>query len=508
MPEPAPWVRRGQLLLTTGFAWPAKPAQQRQQVRLLNGRGLAAMALAVPRYHEHFSAAARREADSCGLPLLEVPFAVPFAQITEELHRAIIAEQYNIIGRSEEIHRALTRAAARGADLKELARSLGELIGRSVSFEDPNARILGEYVLASPNRDRALSPGASSSGAQQRVEPGPAQRVKLLDELRTSEAWLRIAAMPEIGLSARVGFPIRLGAEFVGGVWIMEGTTALSELDNRAAEHAALVAALHVAHQRELAGTEARLGYASFLSLLEAETDDAQTLDRARLLDFDPDGLQRVAIAVVLEALPLNREGFLRRERVASAVRNSLQSAGARPLLTTSLNYVAFLIPDGIDATNILHGLGDDTSALVVGRAYTGMHGVRRSYREAQSLLNYRGGARLRFFEEALVPRVLMGDSGAREAFVDDLFGGLSGRKGGPTLRAALLAFAGAGFHFKQTALNLGIHQNTLRYRLARAVEATRLDLADPENRFRLQLAVHVLEFLNNGTAETCTKGT
>ena len=50
----------------------------------------------------------------------------------------------------------------------------------------------------------------------------------------------------------------------------------LSELDMRAAEHAALVAAVHVAHQRELAMTEARLGYASFLSLLEAGDDETE----------------------------------------------------------------------------------------------------------------------------------------------------------------------------------------------------------------------------------------
>ena len=105
MPDPAPWVRPGQLLLTTGFAWPQSDGAQREQIRQLTDAGLAAMALAVPRYLEHFTRAARDEADRRGLPLLEIPFEVPFAQITEELHRAIIAEQYRVIERAEEIHR-------------------------------------------------------------------------------------------------------------------------------------------------------------------------------------------------------------------------------------------------------------------------------------------------------------------------------------------------------------------------------------------------------------------
>ncbi len=138
MPDPAPWVRPGQLLLTTGFAWPQGEREQREQIGALTERGLAAMALAVPRYVDHFTAAAIAEADLRGLPLLEIPFEVPFAQITEELHRAILAEQYRVIERSEAIHRELTRAATTGTDLGDLARTLGGLIGRAITFEDPN----------------------------------------------------------------------------------------------------------------------------------------------------------------------------------------------------------------------------------------------------------------------------------------------------------------------------------------------------------------------------------
>jgi purine catabolism regulator len=174
-----------------------------------------------------------------------------------------------------------------------------------------------------------------------------------------------------------------------------------------------------------------------------------------------------------------------------------LGAAGARPLLTAQLNHVAFALPDGIDPAVIVDALGDDGVTLVVGRAYAGTSGVRRSYREARSLLNYASGARVRTFEEALVPRVLMGDQAARDAFLEDLFGQLKTRKGGETLKRALLALAASGFNFKETAQTLGIHPNTLRYRLSRAVDATQLDLEDPDVRFRLQLAIRLLEFLD-----------
>src|ERR1700680_808435 len=74
MPDPAPWVRPGQLLLTTGFAWPSNAAHVRQLIRLLKERGWAAMGLAVPGYLQKFTDAALDEADTLDLPLLEIPF--------------------------------------------------------------------------------------------------------------------------------------------------------------------------------------------------------------------------------------------------------------------------------------------------------------------------------------------------------------------------------------------------------------------------------------------------
>jgi PucR family transcriptional regulator, purine catabolism regulatory protein len=493
MPDPAPWVRPGQILLTTGFAWPTQEREVRALIRLLCERGLAAVGLAVPGYLTKFSDAAREEADRLNLPLIEIPFDIPFASVTEELHRTILAEQYKIIERSEQIHRALTRAAAEGSNLGDLARTLGELLERSVTFEDPDGKLLAYYEAGAhddPVRRQTLADAQSPAHMQEAL-----QASGLLEQIRTSAGPLRVPAMPEIGLTPRVVCPIRLGAELVGLVWIIEGDAKLSELDFRAAEHAALVAAVHFAHQRELATTEARLGYASFLSLLEAEGDDPQAIERARLLGFETDGRHRVGICVIPEPLPLSREGFLRRERVAAQLASALRAAGTQPLLTASLNYVTFLLPNGVDQTAVWSGLEDDSVTMVLGRSHTGTQGARRSYREAQSLLGYPDGARVRRFEDALVPRVLMGDAGAHEAFVDHMLGPLRTRKDGKALEDVLLALARHGFNLKVTSEALKIHLNTLRYRLAKALEALRLDLDDPDTRFQLQLAARILDF-------------
>jgi PucR family transcriptional regulator, purine catabolism regulatory protein len=494
MPDPAPWVRTGQLLLTTGFAWPTQERDIRSLVRLLAGKGLAAVGLAVPGYLKKFPETARAEADRLNLPLIEIPFEIPFAQITEELHGAILAQQYSVIERSEHIHRALTRAAAEGSSLSDLARTLGELLGRSVTFEDPEGKLLASFSKANdaqdPIRRQTLEEQQSPAHLTVALESAG-----FTSEIRRSSGAIRIPAMPELGLDTRVVCPIRLGSELAGLVWIIEGENELSELDLRAAEHAALVAAVNIAHQRELSTIEARLGYASFLSILEGEDDHPQAIERARLVGFEPSGSHRVGICVIPEPLPLAREGFLHRERVAAHLTSLLKAAATKPLVTATLNRVVFLLPQGVDAQSLWSGLDDRSLRIVLGRAHPGTAGARHSYREAQSLLTYLDGSTVRIFEEALVPRVLMGDASAHDAFIDHVFGKLRKRKDGATLEAVLRALAKHGFSLKSTAKALGIHQNTLRYRLGKALEVLRLDLSDPEARFALQLAAKILDF-------------
>lgn len=494
MPDPAPWVPGGYFLLTTGLSWPKTAAAQRSLIAALADRGIAGVGLAVPRYVAAFSKAERDAADRAGLPLVEIPFEIPFAGITHELHRAIMAEPYRVIDRAEQIHHALMRAASRESTLEDLARILCPLIGRSVTLEDPGGKVLAHCSID----DRA---DAVRRETLERSQTPPTMMAALaasgLDkQLRASEKPIRVAAMPEIGLAARVACPIRLGAELVGVVWILEGDEPLAELDHRAAEYAALVAAIHVAHQRELASLEASLGYASVLSLLESESDPSPAAqERVRLLGFDPERAYRVAIVLLPEEMPLGREGFLRRDRVAQRGGAFLKRHGAERLVSAVLNRVPLLLPDDVPLGALLTALDDPTLTVVAGRSYRGTAGARRSYREALSLIAHRNRKAACNFDDVLVPRVIAGDGEARRTFMHDWLAPLLAQRGGVGLAQAVLGLARTGFHMRETALALGIHQNTLRYRLNRAADVLGVRFDDPETRFALQLLGRLLEF-------------
>lgn len=494
MPDPAPWVPEGYFLLTTGYGWPKTSHAQTKLIAALAAGGIAGVGLAVPRYIGAFSPEERDAADRVFLPLVEIPFEVPFARVTEELHRAIAAEPYRVIERAEQIHRALMRAASREATLDDLARILCPLIGRSVTFEDPHGKLLAHCSIddrADDIRRETLEFAQTPPAMLRALESWGLDR-----RLRVSDLPIRVPAMPDIGLAARVACPIRLGAELAGIVWIIEGDEPLSELDHRAAEYAALVAAMHVAHQRELASLEASLGYASVLSLLESESDLAPAAqERVRLLGFDSQRWYRAAVVLLPEETPLGRDAFLRRDRVAQRARRALRPYGCERLVSISLNRVPMLVPKDVKLPELLAALDDPELAVVAGRAYTGTDGARQSYREAISLIRYRNRKPACDFDDVLIPRVIAGDREARRVFLSDLLVPLRAQRGGEALVEAVLALARGGFRMRETAEALAIHPNTLRYRLNRAAEALQTDFELPDVRFALQLAARILEF-------------
>ncbi len=495
IPDPLPWVGPGQLLLTTGISWPRPEAEQRRLVRELAERGLAGVALAVPQYLAHFPSAALTEADAVGLPLVELPWEVPFNTVTRAVNSAIMLEQLRVIEQAAVIHKELTQAAATAGSLQDLADTLGGLIDRDITFEDPEGKLLASWSVSSePDavRRATLDGGRTPAAVLRHLESAG-----YLQRIRHSTGPVRIPAEAELSLAGRVVCPIWLHGELVGTVWIVEGEKELSDLHLRAAEHAATVAALHVASQRQVAMVELRLGATFLDALLEGRLEaGAYSQERARLLGFDPDASYRVGVVSLPLGLPLSREDVVRRDKVAEGIRQRLSVRGGVAVTSTRLNRVVFLLPSrpgaGV-AFSAVAGCG-----VALGREHSGNEGVRRSYQEALAIVDQVPSGEVRLYEERLIERVLRGDSEARQAFLQQVFGPLEAVRGGRVLVASLVALSEDGFQQRRTAARLHIHPNTLRYRLDRAGDILKVDLNGPEVRFQIQLAARLMSLGDN----------
>jgi len=475
-PEMAEWVRPGQLLLSNGYSWPEEPAAQTRLVEALSERGLVGVVLSVPHFMTHFPPATIQAAQRCGLPLLELPWEINFAQVTEDILARIVSHQARVIERSERIHRELTSVALSAEGLGDIAQALAALVGRTVEFTDADGVSL---CGAGDDHEGGVLRGAIGEWVGQE---------RAARELQRSQTALRFPLLGG-GATSALGCGIRIRGELAGMVWLSMGVVPASDLDARAAEHASVVAALHLSHQRELSLQEARLGYAFVDSLLEGRfVASASTLERAKLSGWEPEGAYRVCTVLLDEPLPLSREGFVARERWSERLRHQLESMGIAPLIALTLNQVNFLLPASTSPEDVWQALGDHRAALAVSRVWKGPTGMATGAADAAGLVPLLRPGKVHHFDELLFDRVLLGDAKARETFLERIVGPLRDQRRGESLLETLQVLADEGFQLVQAARRLGIHVSTLRYRTEK-IEAL-LGRSLDEGEFRLQLQV------------------
>ncbi|WP_342510965.1 PucR family transcriptional regulator ligand-binding domain-containing protein [Sporosarcina sp. FSL K6-1522] len=75
------WIKRGELLLTTGYVFKDDEQAQITMIRELSKKGCAGLAIKVKRFLSVFPSEMIQEANRCGLPLLEIPDETPLSDL-------------------------------------------------------------------------------------------------------------------------------------------------------------------------------------------------------------------------------------------------------------------------------------------------------------------------------------------------------------------------------------------------------------------------------------------
>jgi DNA-binding PucR family transcriptional regulator len=97
--DPTPWLRGGELLLTTGLQlMGAKP--QREFVERLAEREIAGLGFGTGFVHKKVPAAILNTARKRDFPLFEVPYELPFIAVTERVFAQLLDERYELLQRN------------------------------------------------------------------------------------------------------------------------------------------------------------------------------------------------------------------------------------------------------------------------------------------------------------------------------------------------------------------------------------------------------------------------
>lgn len=140
--DPTPWLLGAEVIMTAGLAVPRTAGGQRAYLERLDDAGVSALALSaqlhMPPLHDAFFDAA----EDRGFPVLEVPLAVPFIAVSQEVAASVQEDARHRLGAQLQVFGSLRWLVAEDLDTPALLRRLESLSGYDVYLCTPQGRPL------------------------------------------------------------------------------------------------------------------------------------------------------------------------------------------------------------------------------------------------------------------------------------------------------------------------------------------------------------------------------
>lgn len=419
-------------------------------------------------------------AEESGIALLAAEQAMSWSQLAAVVYGLVLEGQDTESGRGP-------------TDLFTVADSVAREVDAPVTVEDHHSRVLA-YSSSQYGADRARTETILGRTVPSEIRDALVS-YGVFEHLATSDEPLFVPASAEVGLDGREVIAVRAGRTMLGSIWV-EVSEPLDARRRAALVAGTSTAALHLLRVRASADLERQFESDCVTRLLDGDTDTLALLGRLGLPHGSGDNLRVITIRSRTEDA----------EQAAALLtfeRATLGFGWARPGRSALLgNTVYTIMPGAADPTSALRWVDELVSALPADTATSaGVGGpaaaseLLTSRREAEESLAVHalrpsGRTALAYddsWEEILLVRL----RGAANAGREPSRGPLAelrthdeqhGTRFVPTLHAWLRAQGDLG----GAAAELGVHRNTVRYRMQQMSRAADLGLDDPDRRVAL----------------------
>lgn len=143
LPDIASMLRGGELLLTTGVAFPDSDADLAVLIERLAAVGSAALVVELGRrWTDELPLAMRQAADEHALPLVELRREIPFVEVTEAVHARVADAQLAQLRASEQLHRTFNELTVEGAGIAEVMRQTARVARTPIVLENLTHQVL------------------------------------------------------------------------------------------------------------------------------------------------------------------------------------------------------------------------------------------------------------------------------------------------------------------------------------------------------------------------------
>lgn len=413
-----------------------------------------------------------------------------------------IARQNHGLKRATVLDERLTELVVDGADLQTITLTLAELMGKPCALHSVDGVRLS-----------AAAPPGADDGILPRLLERPFCDVSYVREAIVACEERRgalVGPFVEAGLPHRFLLaPVGDGGNRVGTLVVMEHHSRFNSTDLMVVRRAATLVGLHVKMERAAVEADANAGASLAGELLRGNPDTAMLRRRAEHLGIDLEAPRRVCVLRTREAgaATLNPHAALAAFLAVDPARP--------PIVTAQGNDVAVLLPvaadDGSEASatafeqlvqHVCEALGEGSVLAGISTPCTGPRGYVRGYADAAQAL----ACLARFWTPRSRPVVAADSLGPGRLFlaqvetdaaVEFALGALEpllSDQSGVNVLATLHVFFADTTSVRRCADRLGVHENTIRYRLARVGQLTGLAVtSDPDAQLSARLALLIL---------------
>ncbi len=401
---------------------------------------------------------------------------------------------------SHDIHERFTKLSLEGAGISSILEVVGSLAGgRAVLYSGDGYRIrgAGESSDSMPPRIHVPNPLGQAGAREVRIHAGrPARALDVV--------------------------PVRAGPDVLGLLAVsVDEKTVDSAGRRRALEHGSTVLALELSKERAAAEVERRLRGDLVEEVLAGalEADEAERV--ARQAERLGHRLPQRAWVIVLEPDDDETEAALGArgeiDRLDAALSGLIRSRMPGTLTIVRSASAVFLVPDEVAAdlatVEKLAGqvlaaaapvMKPGTASVGIGNLANGVSELARSHIEARQALRLTrragGRGRVASYRSLGAFRLLLEvqSPDALRRFVNELLGTLLeyAQSRDTPLLETLEALAAARWVRRAAARQLGIHINSMSYRVERIQALTGLQLDEPETRVAISIALRARAML------------
>jgi purine catabolism regulator len=517
--DPTPWMSGGELLLTTGLQLDT-PKRQRAFVDLLADHQLAGLGFGTGFSHRAVPEAIVAAARERELPLVEVPYDVPFIAVTEAAFSRLVNEQYAVLRRAIAAHERLERIVLAERGLDAVVAALATLIGGSVLAYDARGTLLVRRAFRQELDEVALA----DLGAELATRARAGERQSFAPNSAALAG--RALVLPVRASGARELGETEGGAPLQAWLVAVKDEDGFSELDRLTLHQAVTIVALELLRRRIAEDTERRLAGDVLNAIVSGDLAGPELVRR-----LEPFGLAEHVGAIVLAA---PRPGGTALGDAEAALATALRGEATQALVARSEGLVCALVP-GLDEDE-LFALAERVGGRVArtldahvrlgaGRAVGGAQ-ARRSFHEARCALEARalaamdggggsdgngaaptaaGGDTARAvvatYRDLGSFQLLLAlqDDDALRLFCDSILAPIEQSEGayGGELMRSLEAFIEENGQWERAAKRLYCHRHTLRYRMRRVEELTGRSLSNARDRIEFWLALRGRELVH-----------